>query len=61
MASISTARPPPSIQVERYAQAVREQLGEDVADLMGGGFTDWEAALRFTVRLAADRARRRPR
>lgn len=42
-------------QVERYAQAVREQLGEDVADLMGGGFTDWEAALRFTLRIAADR------
>jgi uncharacterized protein len=40
-------------QVERYAQAVREQLGEDVADLMGGGFSDWEAALRFTVRMAA--------
>lgn len=42
-------------QVERYADAVREQLGEDVADLMGGGFTDWEAALRFTLRIAADR------
>lgn len=41
-------------QVDRFAAAVREQLGEDVADLMGGGFTDWEAALRFVIRLAAD-------
>ena len=29
-------------QVDRYA------------DLIGGGFTDWEAALRFTLRMAAD-------
>lgn len=40
-------------QVERFAAAMRDQLGEEVADLMGGGFTDWEAALRFTVRIAA--------
>lgn len=41
-------------QVDRFAAAIREQLGEDVADLIGGGFTDWEAALRFIVRIAAD-------
>jgi len=35
-------------QVDRYAMSLREQLGEDVADLIGGGFLDWEAALRFT-------------
>ncbi len=33
-------------QVDRYAAAVRDQLGEEVADLAGGGRTDWEAALR---------------
>lgn len=42
-------------QVERYAAAIGEQLGEDIADLVGGGFADWESALRFTVRIAADR------
>ena len=41
-------------QLERYGAAVGEQLGEEVADLIGGGFTDWEAALRFTLRIAAD-------
>ncbi len=41
-------------QVDRYAMALRDQLGEDVADLIGGGFTDWEAALRFTLRMAAE-------
>ncbi|MDQ3989436.1 MAG: AAA family ATPase [Actinomycetota bacterium] len=40
-------------QVDRYAAAVRDQLGEEVAELAGGGFTDWEAALRFTFRIAA--------
>ncbi|MGH3940300.1 MAG: hypothetical protein ACRDTG_17040 [Pseudonocardiaceae bacterium] len=34
-------------QVERYALSLREQLGEDVADLIGGGFSDWEAALKI--------------
>lgn len=34
--------------------AIGEQLGEDVADLVGGGFADWEAALRFTIRVATD-------
>ncbi|MGH3994832.1 MAG: ATP-binding protein, partial [Pseudonocardiaceae bacterium] len=42
-------------QVDRYASAVSEQLGEDAADLVGGGFADWEAALRFTLRIATDR------
>lgn len=40
-------------QVDRYAAAVRDQLGEEVADLAGGGFSEGEAALRFTVRIAA--------
>jgi hypothetical protein len=42
-------------QVDRYAAAIGEQLGEDVVDLVGGGFADWEAALRFTLRIATDR------
>ncbi len=41
-------------QVDRYAMSLRDQLGEDVADLIGGGFADWEAALRFTLRIAAE-------
>lgn len=41
-------------QVDCYAMALREQLGEDVADLIGGGFTDWEAALRFALWMAAE-------
>ncbi|TCC43578.1 ATP-binding protein [Kribbella sindirgiensis] len=41
-------------QVARFAAAVGEQLGEDTADLMGGGFTDWEAALRFVLRISVD-------
>lgn len=40
--------------MDRYADYLRDQLGEDVADLIGGGFTDWEATLRFTLRMAAE-------
>lgn len=39
-------------QLRRFAGRVREQLGEDVRDLVPESFPDWEAALRFTVRLA---------
>jgi AAA+ ATPase superfamily predicted ATPase len=41
-------------QVARFAAAVSEQLGEDTADLMGGSFPDWEAALRFVLRISVD-------
>ncbi|MFC0532284.1 ATP-binding protein [Phytohabitans kaempferiae] len=39
-------------QLRRFAERVREQLGEDVRDLVPESFADWEAALRFAVRLA---------
>jgi hypothetical protein len=39
-------------QLGRFAQRLREQLGEEVRDLVPAGFADWEAALRFTIRLA---------
>jgi uncharacterized protein len=42
------------IELARLAEAVRRDLGEHAADLTGGGFRDWEAALRFLVALARD-------
>lgn len=39
-------------QLSRFTDRLREQLGESVADLLTGPFPDWEAALRFVVRLA---------
>lgn len=39
-------------QLLRFADRVREQLGEEVRDLVPAGFPDWEAALRFIARLA---------
>ena len=42
-----------NIELRRLAEAVRRDLGERVADLAGGGFSSWEAALRFFVAVAA--------
>jgi len=39
-------------QLRRFAERMREQLGEEVRDLVPESFGDWEAALRFAVRLA---------
>lgn len=39
-------------QLRRFAGALREQLGDEVADLAPPTFSDWEAALRFVARLA---------
>ncbi|NIK55367.1 ATP-binding protein [Kribbella shirazensis] len=41
-------------QLARFAGSVAEQLGEDVADLIGGSFSDWEAALRFVLRISVE-------
>jgi uncharacterized protein len=41
-----------SVELERLRDAVRRGVGERVADLAGGGFTSWEAALRFFAALA---------
>jgi uncharacterized protein len=38
----------------RLLEAVRRDLGERVADLAGGGFRSWEAALRFFTAISAD-------
>ena len=43
-----------AVELRRLAEAVRRDLGSHVADLAGGGFANWEAALRFFVALAAD-------
>ncbi len=42
-------------QLRRFADRIREQLGDEVTDLVPEGFPDWEAALRFVVRLATER------
>jgi len=39
-------------QLRRFAERLREQLGDEVRDLAPETFPDWEAALRFVVRLA---------
>jgi uncharacterized protein len=39
-------------QLRRFAEALREQLGEEVADLAPSTFPTWEAALRFVAGLA---------
>ena len=39
-------------QLRRFAEALREQLGDEVADLAPSTFPTWEAALRFIAGLA---------
>ncbi len=39
-------------QLARFADSLREGLGDEIADLVPTGFPDWETALRFVVRLA---------
>jgi len=43
-----------TVELGRLIDAVRRDLGEQVADLAAGGFRSWEAALRFFAALAAD-------
>ncbi|HEV2126709.1 MAG TPA: ATP-binding protein, partial [Chloroflexota bacterium] len=42
------------VELARLAETVRRDLGPRAADLTGGTFSSWEAALRFFVALAAD-------
>lgn len=42
------------VELARLADAVRRDLGEQAADLAGGGFASWETALRFFVALATE-------
>jgi hypothetical protein len=42
------------IELARLHEAVQRDLGSDVADLAGGGFASWEAALRYLVALATE-------
>lgn len=42
-----------AVELGRLAEAVRRDLGDQVADLAGGAFASWEAALRFFAALAA--------
>jgi AAA+ ATPase superfamily predicted ATPase len=39
-------------QLRRFAEALREQLGDEIADLAPATFPTWEAALRFVAGLA---------
>jgi len=41
------------IELARFSDAVARDLGAHSADLTGGGFTSWEAALRFVAATAA--------
>lgn len=43
-----------AVELARLADAVRRNLGDRVADLAGGRFSSWEAALRFFAALAVD-------
>lgn len=42
------------VELRRLHEEVRRQLGEPAADLAGGGFSSWEAALRFCAALATE-------
>lgn len=42
------------IELSRLTDAVRRDLGEEDADLAGGGFSSWEAALRFFAAVARE-------
>lgn len=44
------------VELGRLADAVRRDLGDSAADLAGGDFTSWEAALRFFAALAAEQS-----
>ncbi|HSF18164.1 MAG TPA: ATP-binding protein [Vicinamibacteria bacterium] len=41
-----------AVELGRFHEALRRDLGNEVADLGGGGFSSWEQALRFTAALA---------
>lgn len=43
-----------AIELARLSEATRRDLGSSVADLLGGGFSSWEAALRAFAALASD-------
>jgi hypothetical protein len=43
------------VELARFTASVERDLGPDVAALAGGGFTSWEAALRFLVALGRQR------
>lgn len=45
-----------AVELGRLLEALRRDQGERAGDLAGGGFTSWEAALRFFAALAADEA-----
>lgn len=45
-----------AVELRRFHEAVRRDLGPDPADLAGGGFSNWEAALRFVSALARQEA-----
>jgi len=42
------------VELSRLADAVRRDLGDQAADLAGGGFSSWEAALRFFAAVARE-------
>ena len=43
-----------SVELQRFAEAIRRDMGSDALDLAGGSFGNWEQALRFAAALASD-------
>lgn len=42
------------VELDRFAEAIARDLGQGAAALVGGGFSSWEAALRFVAALGRD-------
>jgi AAA+ ATPase superfamily predicted ATPase len=42
------------VELRRFAEAIRRDLGDRAGDLAAGGFANWEVALRFVASLAEE-------
>jgi len=45
-----------TVELARFAEAVRRGLGDRAGDLVGNRFASWEAALRFVAALAVEQS-----
>ena len=43
------------VELRRFTEAIRRDLGDQAAHLAGGGFPNWEAALQFLSAVAMER------
>ena len=44
-----------AVELRRFTEAIRRDLGDQAAHLAGGGFPSWEAALQFLSAVAMER------